>query len=48
MLPADAKDGAGLFAAADAALYEAKKRGKNRYAFYDQREEAAQVLTPAD
>jgi GGDEF domain-containing protein len=44
VLPADATDAAGLFLAADLALYNAKKQGKDRYVFYDQVAQEPEVL----
>jgi diguanylate cyclase (GGDEF)-like protein len=51
LLPADATDAAGLFLAADIALYHAKKlkhEGKNHFVFYDAVAEEAAVLAPAE
>lgn len=42
VFPADGRDFDSLYKAADAALYKAKKRGKDQLAFYDDRDRAAQ------
>lgn len=43
VFPRDAKDYAGLYTAADSALYEAKRRGKNQMVFYNKNLE---LITP--
>ena len=48
LLPGDATDAAGLFLAADIALYHAKKQGKNRYVIYDQVEQPMGALIGTD
>ena len=41
--PRDAKDYYGLYTAADSALYEAKRQGKNRMVFYNK---DLELITP--
>jgi len=48
LLPADATDAAGLFLAADIALYHAKGQGKNRFVFYDRVADKTGVLAGTD